>query len=102
MVNQNGYESFQGSKEWLSEEKCFFSNYPKDLDALSFGDFLPKTNDFHFAEYYTASHDHDNQIKFTPFNVGVFKILIQQPEDEDLTVNKDSYDIEIGIYHQDS
>ena len=86
----------------MTEDRCFFSNYPQNLDTLSFAEFLPKTGDFHIAEYYTVSHDHDNQIRFTPPKAGVFKILIQQPEDEDLIVNGESYDLEIGIYDKES
>lgn len=40
--------------------------------------------EFHIANYYTINHDQDNIIKFTPQKQGFIKILVQEPELEDL------------------
>lgn len=55
-------------------------------------------DEFHIAEYYTINHDQDNFIKFTPKKQGTIKILIQQPELEELAVNDEGFDLEIAIY----
>jgi len=40
--------------------------------------------DIHFADLYVVNHKQDNIIKFKPTTTGVFKILLQQPEAEEL------------------
>ena len=47
---KDGYESTFDGISRLTKDKCFFSNYPKNLNTLAFGEFLPKNGDFHLAD----------------------------------------------------
>lgn len=53
---------------------------------------------FHIADFYTIHHDQDNLMYFTPKSQGVIKIFISQPEEEELMMNDEVFDIEIGLY----
>ena len=78
------------------KQQCALQTYPRDLDRVEFMGFLG--GEFHIADYYTINHDQDNIMKFTPKTQGVFKIFIQQSELEELSLNEESFDLEIALY----
>ena len=97
--NQDGYQKSKIDSELLNDAKkpqCQFANYPRDLDRVEFMDFLQ--GDFHIADFYTINHDQDNIMRFTPKKQGTIKILLQQPELEEIAVNDESFDLEIALY----
>ena len=64
-------------------EECAWVDYPDDLGRIEFmREFHGE--DIHFADLYVVNHKQDNIIKFKPTTTGVFKILLQQPEAEEL------------------
>jgi hypothetical protein len=65
------------------------------LDAVEYMEFLGGS--FHIADYYTVNHDKDNIIEMTPMKQGVIKIFIQEPEDIEMVVNDESFDLEMAI-----
>ena len=48
-----------------------------------------------------TNHDADNVIEFTPRTKGTFKILVKQPELEEVQSTDDSFAIEIGVSKSD-
>lgn len=61
-----------------------------------------KGGQMHIADYYTVNHDMDNLIKFTPSAIGQIKLQIQQPELEELKVNDENFDLELGLYNPET
>ncbi len=59
--NEEGFRKVGKQKK---EDECPFSNYPKELDAVEFMEFL--NGKVHIADYYTINHDQDNFISLTP------------------------------------
>lgn len=94
----DGYQKSQNDRARIENAKpqCSWINFPEDLDRVEFMNGLG--GQFHVADYYTIHHDQDNIIKFTPKNQGVIKIFAQQPEQADLIVNDELFDLEIGVY----
>jgi hypothetical protein len=80
-------------------EECAWVDYPDDLGRIEFMREF-STGDIHFADLYVVNHKQDNVIKFKPTTPGVFKILLQQPETEELLGGdaEAPFDLEIGIY----
>lgn len=56
--------------------------------------------EFHMADLYVVNHQQDNIIKFQPRWAGVLKMLVQQPEAEEVMAGagEAAFDLEIGIY----
>ena len=73
----------------MHKQQCLLATYPTDLDKIEFTGMLG--GPIHIADFYSINHDQDNLIKFTPRSEGTIKILIQQPEIEQLRVNEESY-----------
>ena len=48
-----------------------------------------------------SNHDADNVIEFTPRTKGTFKILVKQPELEEVQNTDDSFAIEVGVSKSD-
>ncbi|CDW81429.1 laminin subunit alpha-like [Stylonychia lemnae] len=99
---QDGYQkdkqdySFSEIAEGIHKEQCPVSNYPRNLNRIEFlGEF---GGDMHLADFYSVNHDKDNVIQLTPKKPGVLKVLIQQPELQELTYSNENFDIEIGLY----
>jgi hypothetical protein len=64
-------------------EECAWVDFPDDLDRVELGrEFLD--GGFHIADLYTVNHKQDNIMKFTPKKAGTFKVLVQQPEVEEV------------------
>lgn len=80
-------------------EECGWVDFPDDLDRI---EFMREFNsgEFHIADVYVVNHDQDNVMKFKPRSTGVFKVLLQQPESDELFAGpaEAAYDLEIGVY----
>ena len=48
-----------------------------------------------------TNHDADNVIEFTPRTKGTFKILVKQPELEEVSKTDENFAIEIGVAKSD-
>lgn len=48
-----------------------------------------------------TNHDSDNVIEFTPRGRGKFKILVKQPELEEISKTDENFSIEIGVAKSD-
>ena len=83
----------------IFNEECAWVDYPDNLDRVEHMREFSK-GDLHFADLYVVNHRQDNIIKFKPRSTGVFKVLVQQPEAEELLAGEAEapFDIEIGLY----
>lgn len=79
----------------IFNEECGWVDYPDDLDRIEYMREF-NTGEFHVADIYTVNHKQDNVMRFVPKELGVIKVLAQQPEEK--LASEPTYDIEIGIY----
>jgi hypothetical protein len=80
-------------------EECGWVDFPDDLSRIEFIDEF-SSGEFHFADLYVTNHKQDNIIKFIPRSTGVLKVLLQQPEAEELLAGdaEAPFDLEVGVY----
>ena len=88
--SEHGYSS--AAAQYFSEgtlepsvfnSECGWVDYPDDFDRIEFSKEFTD-GEFHIADYYVVNHQQDNIIKFKPRSPGVVKLLVQQPEIEEL------------------
>lgn len=78
--------------------ECSWVDYPDDFDRIEFAKEF-HDGEFHVSDVYVVNHDTDNVIKFVPRAPGVVKILLQQPEADEIHGGVDTnFDLEIGLY----
>lgn len=80
-------------------EECGWVDFPDDLGRIEFTNEF-SSGEFHLADLYVTNHKQDNIIKFVPSSTGTLKVLVQQPEAEELLAGEAEapFDLEIGIY----
>ena len=67
----------------IFQQQCHITDYPNYLNQITNHKEF-ESGDFHIAEHYMTNHDADNVIEFTPRTKGTFKILVKQPELEEV------------------
>lgn len=79
--------------------ECGWVDYPDDFDRIEFSKEFAD-GELHFADFFVVNHQSDNIIKFKPRQTGVVKLLVQQPELNELLAGdtETSFDLEVGIY----
>lgn len=104
--NEHGYSTTaaqyfpEGALEpTVFNEECGWVDFPDDLDRVEFSKEF-SSGEFHFADLYVTNHKQDNIIKFIPHSTGVLKVLVQQPEAEELLAGEAeaAFDLELGVY----
>lgn len=83
----------------IFNEECGWADYPDSFDRTEhMREF--SSGDFHIADVYVVNHKQDNVIKFKPRSKGRLRILLQQPESEQLQTGpaEAAFDLEIGLY----
>lgn len=80
-------------------EECGWVDFPDDLGRIEFTNEF-SSGEFHFADLYVTNHKQDNIIKFIPRSTGLLKVLLQQPEAEELLAGdaEAPFDLEVGVY----
>lgn len=83
----------------IFNEECGWADYPDSFDRTEYMREF-SSGDFHIADVYVVNHKQDNVIKFKPRTKGHLRILLQQPESEQLVTGpaEAAFDLEIGVY----
>jgi len=108
--NEHGYST--AAARYFSEgeleptvfnEECGWVDFPDNFDRIEYmREFTG--GEFHLADLFVVNHQQDNIVKFKPRWTGVFKMLVQQPEAEEVLAGSGeaTFDLEIGIYNPES
>jgi len=83
----------------IFNEECGWADFPDNFDRTEFMREF-SSGDFHVADVYVVNHKQDNVIKFLPRTKGHLKILLQQPESDQVFAGaaEAAFDLEIGVY----